>query len=282
MKIIPSGRVTSAKGYALRAWILCATALTPILAHSQINALDGEWTGGLACGELQTPSARSTKAFTAGVTLNTSMGSMRGTRQNNEILETYSGSIDRTGRVTLDASGHWKGDPSRAWRIRLHGNQSGSRMVLRGPMESPDGKTQLRACHMELSNLAVEQRARANSKPSPVVPKTSVRPTHPAEPAREPPPPAGQKQQGEQAQAAKALEQKAIENAAEERAITAKRQADDATAATARTQALEIENARLLAEKAAAERAAAEKAATEKRAADAKKVPIKARSTMDL
>ena len=198
--------------------------------------------GGLACGELQTPSARSTKAFTAGVTLNTSMGSMRGTRQSAQILETYSGSIDRTGRVTLDASGHWKGDPSRAWRIRLHGNQSGSRMVLRGPMESPDDKTHLRACHMELSNLAVEQRA----------------------------------------QAAKALEQKAIENAAEERAVTAKRQADDAAAATARTQALEIENARLLAEKAAAERAAAEKAATEKRAADAKKVPIKARSTMDL
>lgn len=260
-------------------------------AHGQINDTEGTWQGTLSCGDMQTAGGRSPKGFVSQIKVNVSFGAITGRRDTAEVIESFNGSIERSGRTTLEGSGHWKDNPRRAWRYRLKGTQSGSQMTLAGPLESQDGKTRLRDCQVRLTSavLAAKEARERSDKAAPAVrptpPTASTHPTPAAAPSA-PSPAATAKPASAADSAARASQalnrdkelaaRQAADKAAEaERALAARRQSDEAAAATARAQAqaaeveaLRRKNLQLEAEKAAAERAAAEKAAADKAAAD--------------
>lgn len=183
MKNFPIGRFNPIRVLSLRTVMVCAMVLSPLAVQSQINDRDGLWQGTVACGPQQSASGRSPKAFSNPLALNVSFAALSGKRENAQVLERFVGSIDRNGHVTLDGSGQWNDNPARAWRYRLQGTQSGSQMTLAGPMESPDGKTRIRDCRVELRNLAMVKKAQAaSSKPAPVSPPLAATPV-PAAPA---------------------------------------------------------------------------------------------------
>ncbi len=276
--------------------VLRNTALVLVIlgtgaAHGQINDTEGTWQGTLSCGEMRTAGGRSPKGFVSQLKVNVSFGAITGRRDTTEVIESFNGAIERSGRATLEGGGHWKDDPRRAWRYRLKGTQSGSQMTLAGPLESPDGKTQLRDCQVRLTSavLAAKEARERNDRAAPAVrptpPTASTQPTPAAAPsvprpavAAKPAPAADsaarttEKLNRDKELAAREAADKAVEA---ERALAAKRQADEAAAAAARAQAqaaeveaLRRKNLQLEAEKAAAERAAADKAAADKAAAD--------------
>ena len=295
MKNIPIGTFHPVGVHGLRALALCAAVLSPLAAFSQINDTEGLWRGTVSCDPQQSASARSPKAFSNPVAVNVSLAALSGKRDNAQVTERFSGSIERAGRVAMEGTGHWKDNPKRAWRYRLEGNLSGTHMTLTGPMESPDGQTRIRDCRVDLTKSATS---------SPGVTVKSV----PATPLASPPEKVNKDKEhaprqadalrldAERVKAAKVRDQKAADqNAAEQRASALKRQADEAAAAKANTaefEALRLKNQQLeaaklsadkaAADKALAEKAAAEKAAAEKAAVESKKAPIKARSAMDL
>ena len=282
--------------------LVCAMVGTGA-AHGQINDTEGTWQGSLSCGDMQTAGGRSPKGFVSQIKVNVSLGAITGRRDTAEVIESFNGSINRSGLTTLEGSGHWKDDPRRAWRYRLKGTQSGSLMTLAGPLESQDGKTRLRDCQVRLTSAvlaAKEARERsdrtapaarpapaaASTQPAPVAPPSAPRPAVVAKPApvADPAARASEELNRDKELAARQAADKAVEA---ERALAAKRQSDEATAAAARANAAEVEalrrkNLQLEAEKAAADKAAADKAARQKAEADAKKAPIKVRSAMDL
>jgi hypothetical protein len=281
MKKTPTGPFHPIGVLALRSLVVCGTvALTPLAAQSQINETEGLWQGTLSCGPQLSAAARSPQPFSNPLSVVVSLAALSGKRDNPQVTERFGGSIERSGRVNLEGSGHWKDNPARAWRYRLQGTQSGSRMALAGPMESPDGQTRIRDCKVELANPAMERRSRvANTKPAPVV--VSPVPAAPVAPVGRAPEKVNKDKELAERQAAD-------QAAADQRAAAAKRQAEDAAAAkasAAELEALRLKNQQLEAARQAAERAsekAAEKAAADKAAAETRKAPIRARSAMDL
>ena len=300
---LPMGQSVSAGRRALCNLALVCAMVGTGAAHGQINDTEGTWQGSLSCGDMQTAGGRSPKGFVSQIKVNVSLGAITGRRDTAEVIESFNGSINRSGLTTLEGSGHWKDDPRRAWRYRLKGTQSGSLMTLAGPLESQDGKTRLRDCQVRLTSAvlaAKEARERsdraapaarpapaaASTQPAPVAPPSAPRPAVVAKPAptADPAARASEELNRDKELAARQAADKAVEA---ERALAAKRQSDEATAAAARANAAEVEalrrkNLQLEAEKAAADKAAADKAARQKAEADAKKAPIKVRSAMDL
>lgn len=293
--IFLSNLPTGPSGSACRRTLCNLTLVCAILgtgaAHGQINDTEGTWQGTLSCGEMQTAGGRSPKGFVTQIKVNVSFGAITGRRDTTEVIESFNGSIHRSGRTTLEGSGHWKDDPRRAWRYRLMGTQSGSLMTLAGPLESKDGKTRLRDCQVRLTSavLAAKEARERNDKAAPAVrpthPTASTQPTPAAAPsapnpavAAKPAPAAdsaartSERLNRDKELAARQAADKAVEA---ERALAAKRQSDETAAAHARAQAqaaeveaLRRKNLQLEAEKAAAERAAADKATADKAAAD--------------
>lgn len=323
---IPSGHSRPVGARVLRTLALFCAMLGSGVAHSQINDTEGVWQGSLSCGELQTAGGRSPKAFVNQIEVTASLGAMTGRRETAGVIESFNGSIERSGSASLEGNGHWKDDPRRSWRYRLKGNQSGAQMTLTGPLESHDGKTRLRDCQLKLTSPALERKDAKERKNRATVPRPApsapaVAPVSPGmttkpAPAAGPAARSNENLKQDKELAARQAAEKALEA---ERASAAKRQSDEAAAASAaaRAHAAELEvlrrkNLQLDAEKVAAERAAAdkaaaekataerataEKAAAEKAAADkaaadkaarqkadaeAKKAPIKVRSAMDL
>lgn len=200
------------------------------------------------------------------------------------------------GRASVEGNGHWKSNPKRSWRYRLQGTLTGAQMTLNGPMESLDGKTKLRDCHLKLGQATSERKqppalpkstaARSNTAANPVPATESTARTH-------------EKLNRDKELAALQAAQKQLEA---DRVAATKRRSDEEAAAAAtahaaemnalRAKNLQLESERVAAEKAAAEKAAAERSAAENAAAnkasaqkahgDTKKAPIKVRSAMDL
>ena len=260
--------------------------LSPLVAHSQIYDTEGAWQGSVTCGELQVASNRAGRAFTSPVAVSVSRGAMTGKRENAQVIELFTGSIERSGRASFEGNGHWKDDPKRSWRYRLRGTQSGSHMMLTGPMESQDGKIKLRDCQLKLGNAAMERKVQsAVTKPAPASNKTAVNPVSATESAAR----ATEKLNKDKELAARQAAEKRLEA---ERASGTKRQSDEAAAAAVkanvaelealRLKNLQLESAKVAAERAAADKAVADKAAAQKADSEAKKAPIKARSAMDL
>jgi hypothetical protein len=264
-------------------------------AHGQINDTEGTWQGSLSCGDMQTAGGRSPKGFVSQIKVNVSLGAITGRRDTAEVIESFNGSINRSGLTTLEGSGHWKDDPRRAWRYRLKGTQSGSQMTLAGPLESQDGKTRLRDCQVRLTSAVLAAKearehldkatpaarpAPPAARPAPPAASTQPAPAAPSAsspavaakpaPAADPAARTSEKPNRDKELAARQAADKAVEA---ERAQAAKRQSDEAAAAAAQAQAqpaeveaLRRKNLQLEAEKAAAERA--EAAAADKAAAD--------------
>lgn len=297
----PSGNLSVASQYVrfkvLFSVVLCSAMLIPLVAHSlAINDTEGVWRGTVTCGELQVASSRSGKAFVSPVEVGVSLGAMTGKHENAQVIEQFAGSIDRLGRAIVEGNGHWKSDPKRSWRYRLQGTLTGAQMTLNGPMESLDGKTKLRDCHLKLGQATSERKqppalpkstaARSNTAANPVPATESTARTH-------------ENLNRDKELAALQAAQKQLEA---ERVAATKRRSDEEAAAAAKAHAaemnalraknLQLESERVAAEKAAAEKAAAERSAAENAAAnkasaqkahgDTKKAPIKVRSAMDL
>lgn len=296
---LPTGPSGSAGPRALCNLALVCAMVGTGAAHGQINDTEGTWQGTLSCGEMQTAGGRSPKGFVSPIKVNVSFAAITGRRDTTEVIESFNGSIERSGRATLEGSGHWKDDPRRAWRYRLMGTQSGSLMTLAGPLESKDGKTRLRDCQVRLTSAvlaAKEARERndraapaarpapptASKQPASASPPSGLSTAVAAKPAPAPDPAARTSEQlnRDKELAARQAADKAVEA---ERALAARRQSEEAAAAAARVQAqaaeveaLRRKNLQLEAEKAAAERAAAvaadkaaaERIATERAAAE--------------
>ena len=158
--------------------LLGAATLAPAAAFGQINDLDGPWRGTLACGELRDAAGRSQgPAFSTPLELSVSLGAITGRRENARVIETYNGSVRRSGEASLEASGHrWDGSGSR-WRIRLAGTQSGGSMALKGRLETVVDKTQWRDCQLSLAH-AVPAAAATAARP-PAAPAAPVAPAAP-------------------------------------------------------------------------------------------------------
>lgn len=310
--VTPAGTTRPGGKKVLTHWALCCAMLGTGVAHSQINDTDGVWRGSLSCGEVQVRSSRSAKAFVIPLTVSVSLGAMTGRRDTAKVLERFTGSIERSGRASLDGIGHWKDDPTRSWRYHLRGSHSGFQATLTGPMESQDGKVKLRDCQLKLASAAVERKEQpAVTRPVPATHDTAVKPAPSAETAAR----SAEMLNKDSERAARQAAEKKLDAV---RATEAKRQSEEAAAATAKARAAELEALRLrnlqlesekaaaervasdraaseraaATERAAAERAATERAASDKAAADkaarqkadteAKKAPIKVRSAMDL
>lgn len=143
--------------------MLFAAVLTTTSVRSQINDTEGIWKGTISCGVLQVSSTRSNKAFISPIEINSSLGSLIGKRENKEVSESFSGSIDQSGHVKLEGIGSLKDDATRVWKYKLNGLQTGSTMQLDGLMESEDRKVRLRNCQLELSNSEIERKRLSDS-----------------------------------------------------------------------------------------------------------------------
>jgi hypothetical protein len=296
-------------------------AFAPGPALSQINDTEGEWRGTLSCGALKITSTRAGPAYSHPLALRAVVGGLTGQRDTASTQERFTGSLERSGKATLEGRGAWKDDPARSWKFRLQGHYKGTALRLDGVMESLDGKTRLRDCGADLVQVSpvtpspAPTRASVPAAPTPVA-KNTAPPALPAIPGEALAQQKKLKQQKEAEELAaqtardKALADKAVvekaaaEKAATEKAIAEKALADkaitdkavadkaqadkarqdqaaqaaqSAQAAQAAQQAAQLEAARL-----AADKALADKRALEIKNREAKKEPIKARSSMDL
>ena len=280
--------------------------LAPGPALSQINDTEGEWRGTLSCGALKVTSTRAGPAYSHPLALRAVVGGLTGQRDTASTQERFTGSLERSGKATLEGRGAWKDDPARSWKFRLQGHYKGAALRLDGVMESLDGKTRLRDCGADL----VQVRPVTPTSPAPARASAPVPPTLAAKsnaPAAVPVMPgevlAQQKKLKQQKEAEElaaqtardkaAAEKAAIEKATAEKALADKaisdkaaadkaqadkaRQDQAAQAAQAAQQAAQLEAARL-----AADKALADKRALEIKNREAKKETIKARSSMDL
>ena len=280
---------------------LGALAALPTGTYASINDLDGIWQGTLACSEMRASNGRQdSPAFNAPLAVTVSMGAMTARRENVRITETYQGSVQRSGKASLDASGRRRDGAGQPWRLRLTGQQTGNSMALSGPLETSDGKQMLRQCTLSLA-LPHATPSPAAAAPRPpgaggVVSGSAPRAAAPTAPAPRPAPGASPSPVPPQTPLAesqsaqrKAQEQEATRQAAE-KAATDKRALEKAAAekaaeeqaASAKAAAEKSAADKRAAEKLAADKAAAEKAAADKRAAEVQKAPIRARSSMDL
>ena len=265
----------------------------PSPALSQINDTEGEWRGTLSCGALKIKSTRAGPAYSHPLALRAAVGGLTGQRDTASTQERFSGSLERSGKATLEGRGAWKDDPARSWKFRLQGHYKGAALRLDGVMESLDGKTRLRDCGADLVQVrpvtTSPTPARASAPVAPTLAaKNTAPPALPVMPGEVLAQQKKLKQQKEAEELAaqmardKALADKAVaEKAATEKAIAEKALADKAVADKARqeqaAQAAQLEAARL-----AAEKALADKRALEIKNREAKKETIKARSSMDL
>jgi hypothetical protein len=271
--------------------------LAPGQALSQINDTEGDWKGTLSCGALKIKSTRAGPAYSHPLALRAVVGGLTGQRDTASTQERFTGSLERSGKATLQGSGAWRDDPARSWRFRLQGQYQGAALRLDGFMESSDGKIRLRDCGADLTQV----RPVTSSLP----PVRTSPPTAPSQTTKSTPPPtlpathvdalAQQKKQKQQKEAEelaaqvarekaladKALAEKAlIDKAIADKALAEKAQADKARqdlATQAAQQAAQMEAARL-----ALDKAQADKRALEIKNREAKKETIKARSSMDL
>ena len=260
---------------------------------SQINDVEGVWNGAISCGVLQIASTRSTKGFISPIEIIVALGSLTGKRENQEIFESFSGSIERTGRVNLEGRGRFKDDSTRVWTYRLNGMLTGSTIKLDGLMESGDRKVRLRTCQLELSNSDIKRKKMADSINQENAKAAAEKATSEGVTAKKIPSEkaASAKASGDQAAADKASAEKAaVAKAAAEKAYAEKAALDKAAGDKAAADKASAEKAavakaaaeKAYAEKAALDKAAGDKAAEQKAATESKKAPIKVRSTMDL
>ena len=268
---------------AVQVTTIFTAMLISTTVKSQINDVEGVWNGAISCGVLQIASTRSSKGFISPIEIIVALGSLTGKRENQEIFESFSGSIERTGRVNLEGIGRFKDDSTRVWTYRLNGMLIGSTIKLDGLMESGDRKVRLRTCQLELSNSDIKRKKLADSVNQENAKAAAEKATSEGVTAKKIPSEkaASAKALGDQATAEKAAVAKAAaEKAYAEKAASDKAAGDQASAEKAAVAKAAAEKA--YAEKAASDKAAAEKAAEQKAATDAKKAPIKVRSTMDL
>ena len=276
--------------------------LAPGQALSQINDTEGDWKGTLSCGTRKIKSTRAGPADSHPLALRAVVGGLTGQRDTASTQERFTGSLERSGKATLQGSGAWRDDPARSWRFRLQGQYQGTALRLDGFMESSDGKVRLRDCGADLTQVKPATTslppARTTAPPaSNQVVKNTPPPTLPATNDDALAQQKKQKQQKEseelavqvakeKALANKALAEKVIaekalvDKALADKALAEKAQADKARqdqAAQAAQQAAQMEAAR-----SALEKAQADKRALEIKNREAKKETIKARSSMDL
>ena len=289
----------------------------PSPALSQINDTEGEWRGTLSCGALKIKSTRAGPAYSHPLALRAAVGGLTGQRDTASTQERFSGSLERSGKATLEGRGAWKDDPARSWKFRLQGHYKGAALRLDGVMESLDGKTRLRDCGADLVQVRPVTTSPTPARASaPVAPTLAAKSTAPpalpvmpgevlaqqkklkqqkeaeelaAQMARDKAladkavaeKAATEKANAEKANAEKAITEKALaDKAIADKAVADKAQADKVRqeqAAQAAQQAAQLEAARL-----AADKALADKRALEIKNREAKKETIKARSSMDL
>lgn len=275
------------RSLCLGASLASVLVFAPSPALGQINDTEGEWRGTLSCGALKIASTRAGPAYSHPLALRAVVGGLTGQRDTASTQERFTGSLERSGKATLEGRGAWKDDPARSWKFRLQGHYKGAALRLDGVMESLDGKTRLRDCVADLVQVKpvtpspVPARASAPAAPTPAVGNTApaALPVLPGEVLAQHKKLKQQKEAEElAAQAArdKALADKAIAD----KAVAGNAQADKVRqdqAAQAAQQAAQLEAARL-----ASDKALADKRALEIKNREAKKEAIKARSSMDL
>jgi hypothetical protein len=303
------------RSLCLGASLASVLVFAPSPALSQINDTEGVWRGTLSCGALKITSTRAGPAYSHPLALRAVVGGLTGQRDTASTQERFTGSLERSGKATLEGRGAWKDDPARSWKFRLQGHYKGAALRLDGVMESLDGKTRLRDCGADLvqvrpvTSSPAPARASAPAAPTPAAKNTAPAavPVVPSEVLAQQKKLKQQKEAeelaaqtardkaladkavaekaaAEKANAEKAITEKALaDKAIADKAVADKTQADKARqdqaaqAAQAAQQAAQLEAARL-----AADKALADKRALEIKNREAKKEPIKARSSMDL
>ena len=122
---------------------------------------DGEWRGTYSGGPVLTPNSKAPNPFSVRVAMKTRGHVMTMLRENKDVSEWMSGTIDADGRIKLRGDGYWIDGRSASWRMRFDGRFDGKQFQATGALESNDGKTKYRDL-----TLALELVTNAANTPS--------------------------------------------------------------------------------------------------------------------
>ncbi|MFO1326743.1 MAG: hypothetical protein U1F56_05250 [Rubrivivax sp.] len=137
-------------------WPAPAAALGLALAAGTVafaadrSHIDGSLSGQYSCDENLSPGSRSKSPFSVPIELAVREGRVFGSRDNPQTVDTFSGSIDPLGQLTVELAGSWKDEPSRRWLGRFNGQLRDGAVRAAGEMLAPDGRTRLRTCALTL------------------------------------------------------------------------------------------------------------------------------------
>ena len=117
--------------------------------------VDGSWAGTLNCGQYS-GTADNPEPFIAKLVLQIDHGIITGGRTNDRVRESFSGSVDQNGNVTIRGEGQRPNNARQFWSYRAQGKITGLRLAAKGALENVNPITaevkRGRDCTFELSN----------------------------------------------------------------------------------------------------------------------------------